>query len=104
MKTKIALALMFALTFSLSAVYAQKPGYRDNNTYERNRYGINHGKIDKHESRDIARQKRDLQKKIRHAKRNDGHISRAERRRIERDWRAMNRDIYKYKRNDWNRH
>ncbi|WP_336517294.1 hypothetical protein [Pollutibacter soli] len=102
MKTKIAFALMLALSLSLSAVYAQKPGYREN-AYERERYGYNQGKYNRHDSRNDSYQKRRLQKKIRRAKCNDGYISNAERKRIERDWRAMNRNIYKQKRNDWDR-
>jgi hypothetical protein len=102
MKTKIALSLMFALSLSLSAVYAQKPGYRDN-PYERDKYGYDHGKYSRRDSREMERQKRELQEMIRRARSNDGYISNAERKRIERKWRAMNRNVNKNKRGDWDR-
>lgn len=95
MKTKILMTLALAVSLSFSAAYAQKPGYR-NNDQEHDRYGYRndrHNDHKRHDSRELARQRWELQKMIDRARRSDGYISRSERKRIEREWRALNRNM-----------
>ncbi len=84
------LAIVFSL--SLSAVYAQKPGYR-HEPNERHQKNYGHGNYNRQNSHELARQKKELQKMIDRARRSDGYISRSERKRIEREWRSLNRNI-----------
>jgi len=124
MKTKFALALVFAITLTFSSAFAQK-GYKDDsyaqndnrNHHKNPRYDHNdrwydddykggtyeyrrHGKLSRAEYNKLARQRRALEKEIYHARRNDGRISRSERMRIEREWRELNRKMYYYRNND----
>jgi len=96
------MTLALAVSLSFSAAYAQKPGYRhnkqecDKHGNRNDRYGNrNSGYSDykRYDSRELARQKWELQKMIDRARRNDGYISRSERKRIEREWREMNRNV-----------
>jgi hypothetical protein len=98
MKTKFALALVFAITLVFSSAYAQK-GYKDFRDRDHG-YGYQHGRISKVEHHRISKQRKALKRDIRRAKCNDGRISRSERIRIEREWKAMNRDMHRYRNNN----
>ena len=123
MKTKFALAMVFAMTLAFSSAFAQK-GYKDDSyahnekryNHKNPRYDYNdrwyderddyrydylrHGKLSRAEYNKLARQRRALEKEINRARRNDGRISRSERMRIEREWRELNRKMYYYRNNN----
>ncbi len=99
MKTKFALAMVFAITLLFSSAYAQKD-YRGHRDRDRN-YGYNHGKICKADQHRLNKKRHALKKDIRRSRYNDGRISRAERLRIEREWKAMNRDMHRYRNNSY---